>query len=75
MHSVSKGINPFPTVYIFLKTVLALDLAEKNKECAVQIFPPKRKKKSFVDFYFEEIKRQAVSYGIGRKNLLYCLQR
>lgn len=32
-----------------------LALAEKNKECAVQIFPPKLKKKSFVDFYFEEI--------------------
>ena len=34
---------------------LLLALAEKNKECAVQIFPPKLKKKSFVDFYFEEI--------------------
>ena len=34
---------------------LLLALAEKNKECAVQIFPPRRKKKSFVDFYFEEI--------------------
>ena len=34
---------------------LLLALAEKNKECAVEIFPPKRKKKSSVDFYFEEI--------------------
>ena len=34
---------------------LLLALAEKNKECAVQIFPPKLKKKSSVDFYFEEI--------------------
>ena len=34
---------------------LLLALAEKNKECAVQIFPPRRGKKSFVDFYFEEI--------------------
>lgn len=34
---------------------LLLALAEKNKECAVEIFPPKLKKKSFVDFYFEEI--------------------
>ena len=34
---------------------LLLALAEKNKECAVKIFPPKLKKKSFVDFYFEEI--------------------
>lgn len=34
---------------------LLLALAEKNKECAVQIFPPRREKKSFVDFYFEEI--------------------
>ena len=34
---------------------LFLALAERNKECAVQIFPPKLKKKSFVDFYFEEI--------------------
>ena len=32
-----------------------LALADKNKECAVQIFPPKQKKKSSVDFYFEEI--------------------
>ena len=34
---------------------LLLALAEKNKECAVQLFPPKRKKKSSVEFYFEEI--------------------
>lgn len=34
---------------------LLLALAERNKECAVEIFPPKLKKKSFVDFYFEEI--------------------
>lgn len=34
---------------------LLMALAEKNKECAVQLFPPKRKKKSSVDFYFEEI--------------------
>ena len=34
---------------------LLLALAEKNKECAVELFPPKRKKKSSVDFYFEEI--------------------
>ena len=34
---------------------LLLALAEKNKECAVEIFPLKLKKKSFVDFYFEEI--------------------
>lgn len=34
---------------------LLLALAEKNKECAVEIFPPKLKKKSFVDFYFEKI--------------------
>lgn len=32
-----------------------LALAERNKECAVEIFPSKLKKKSFVDFYFEEI--------------------
>lgn len=34
---------------------LFLALAERNKECAIEIFPPKLKKKSFVDFYFEEI--------------------
>ena len=34
---------------------LLMALAEKNKECAVQLFPPKRKKKSSVEFYFEEI--------------------
>ena len=34
---------------------LLLVLAEKNKECAVEIYPPKLKKKSLVDFYFEEI--------------------
>ena len=34
---------------------LAACLAEKNKKCAVQLFPPKRKKKSSVEFYFEEI--------------------
>ena len=34
---------------------LLLALAERNKECAVQIFPPKLKKKSSVDLYFEEI--------------------
>ena len=34
---------------------LLLALAEKNKECCVELFPPKRKKKSTVDFYFEEI--------------------
>ena len=32
-----------------------LALAEKNKESAVEIFPPRREKKSSVDFYFEEI--------------------
>ena len=34
---------------------LLLALAERNKECAVYIRPPKLKKKSSVDFYFEEI--------------------
>ncbi len=34
---------------------LLLTLAEKNKECAVEIFPPKLKEKTSVNFYFEEI--------------------
>ena len=36
---------------------LLLALAEKNKDCCVcvELFSPKRKKKSSVDFYFEEI--------------------